>query len=82
MFQLTQRSFLTVRNEWWNDQEGERTGYATPYTDNTIGVTFFANPDLMIRPEVGYYRSWDTPAFNNGTRQNMILAGCDVTLRF
>ncbi len=82
MFQLTQRSFLTVRNEWWNDQEGERSGYATPYTDNTIGVTFFANPDLMIRPEIGYYRSWDTPAFNNGTRQNMVLAGCDVTLRF
>jgi hypothetical protein len=37
---------------------------------------------LQIRPEVGYYRSWTVPAFDLGTRRNMIMCGFDTTLRF
>ncbi len=36
----------------------------------------------MIRPEVGYYRSYNVPAFDLGTRKGMVLGGLDVTLRF
>jgi len=36
----------------------------------------------MIRPEIGYYRSYDVPALDNGTRKDMVLGGLDMTLRF
>jgi hypothetical protein len=82
MFELTKKDFLTFRNEYYRDEEGERTGFASTYTSNTIGITHNFTPELQIRPEVGSYRSWTVPAFDNGTRQNLLMFGVDVTLRF
>ena len=40
------------------------------------------NDVLMIRPEIGYYRNWNNPAFDLGTKQNLIMVGFDLTFRF
>jgi hypothetical protein len=82
MFHLSKRDFITVRNEWWRDEKGERTGFASHYTSNTVGWTHFFTPYLQFRPEIGYYRSWTQPAFDLGTRKNMVMCAFDVTLRF
>jgi hypothetical protein len=82
MFQLSRSDFFTVRNEWWRDEEGQRTGFATNYSSHTIGVTHNFNQWLQIRPEIGYFRSYDVPAFNLGTRHNQVMCGFDMTLRF
>ena len=82
MLQLSKKDFVTFRNEIWRDEEGMRTGFAGTYTSDTIGWTHNFTPSLQMRPEVGYYRNWDQPAFDLGTRQGMWLAGLDVTLRF
>ena len=37
---------------------------------------------LMIRPEFGYYHSYNAAAFDLGTRKDLYLGGLDVTLRF
>src|SRR5262249_6093376 len=31
MFQIAPRDFITVRNEWWRDEEGERSGFPGNY---------------------------------------------------
>jgi hypothetical protein len=36
----------------------------------------------VIRPEIGYYRSWMVPAFDLGIRKNELMCAFDVTLRF
>jgi hypothetical protein len=82
MFELTKKDFITIRNEYWRDEEGERTGFPSTYTSNTIGLTHNFTPELQVRPEIGFYRSWVVPAFDNGTRKNLLLAGIDFTLRF
>ena len=82
MFQLTQRDFLTVRNEWWRDMQGERTGFATNYTSNSIGWTHQFSDSMMIRPEIGYFHSYDAKAFNLGKKNYLWQAGVDMTLRF
>ena len=66
MFQLSRRDYFTVRNEWYADPRGERTGFATNYSSHTIGISHQINDLLMIRPEVGFYHSYDVPAFNLG----------------
>jgi hypothetical protein len=82
MFHLSPRDFITVRNECWKDQDGERTGFPGTYSSHTIGLTHNFNYYLQVRPEIGYYRNWTMPAFDLGTKQGMLLAGVDVTLRF
>jgi hypothetical protein len=82
MFQLTKEDFITVRNEWWRDERGMRSGFPGTYTSHTVGLTHNFSPVLQIRPEIGLYRNWTEPAFDLGTRKNMVLAGFDVTLRF
>jgi Putative beta-barrel porin-2, OmpL-like. bbp2 len=82
MFLLSKKSFLTVRNEWWRDEDGERSGFPGTYTSHTIGLTHNFTPWFQVRPEIGYYRNWTMPAFDLGTRKDMLMAGFDVTLRF
>jgi hypothetical protein len=81
-FQLSKKDFFSVRNEWWRDEEGGRSGFRTNYSSHTIGLTHNFNEVLQIRPEIGWYHSYDVPAFDLGTRRNMVLYGLDVTLRF
>jgi hypothetical protein len=82
MFQTSKKGFVTVRNEWWKDEEGERTGFPGTYSSHTIGFTHNFTPVLQVRPEVGYYRNWTMPAFDLGIKQGMVLGGIDVTIRF
>jgi hypothetical protein len=80
--QLTRRDYITVRNEWWKDTDGERSGFGSTYTSNSIGLSHNFTPYFQIRPEIGYYRSWTVPAFDNGTRKNQVMAAFDMTIRF
>lgn len=82
MFGITQRDFITVRNEWWRDDTGFRSGFAGHYSSHTLGWMHQFNDILMIRPEIGYYRNWTNPAFDLGKERDMLMIGADMTLRF
>jgi hypothetical protein len=82
MFQLSKRDYFTVRNEWWRDQRGMRSGFASNYSSHTIGISHQFNDHVMIRPELGYYHSYDVPAFDLGKNRNLLLGGFDLTVRF
>jgi hypothetical protein len=82
MFELSKCSFVTVRNEVWRDEQGERSGFPGTYTSHALGLTYNFTPILQIRPEIGYYRNWNRTAFNLGTKRGMVLFGVDLTLRF
>jgi hypothetical protein len=45
-------------------------------------MTYNVNSVFQVRPEAGYYRNWNEPAFGLGTSRGMWLCGFDVTLRF
>jgi hypothetical protein len=82
MFALNKQDYITLRNEWWRDERGMRSGFPGNYTSNTIGLSHNINSVLQIRPEIGYYRNWDNQAFDLGTKHDLWLYGFDVTLRF
>ena len=79
---LSDKSFFTVRNEWWKDERGMRSGFAGNYTSHAVGLTYNVNSVVQVRPEVGYYRNWNNPAFDLGTKRGLVLYGADVTYRF
>ena len=82
MIQVSQRDYVTLRNEWWRDETGFRSGFAGHYSSHTLGWSHQFNDVVMIRPEVGYYRNYDRGAFDLGVEQDMVMAGVDMTLRF
>ncbi len=82
VLKLSDKALMTFRNEWMYDENGTRYGFAGNYTSNSIGFTYNVNSVLQVRPEIGYYRNWDNPAFDNGKSQEMLMGGFDVTMRF
>lgn len=82
MFKFTEKDFITLRNEVWDDVHGEHSGYPGLYTSNAIGWTHDFNEIVQIRPEIGYYRNWKNKAFNLGKARGVIIAGADMTVRF
>jgi Putative beta-barrel porin-2, OmpL-like. bbp2 len=82
MFGLTKQDYLTVRNEWYRDERGMRTGYAGTYTSHALGLSHQFNDVLMLRPEIGYYRNWHEAAFDGGTKRGVCIYGFDLTYRF
>ncbi len=81
-YQLTPMDNLTLRTEFYNDENGQRTGFATRYTDVGVGWQHWFSPQVEIRPEVTWYHSMDKAAFDNGTSHKLWFAGGDVIWHF
>jgi hypothetical protein len=55
---------LSLRGEFYDDMQGQRTGTKTRYYEFGIGVQHWLSPQVEFRPEVTYYHSMDANAFN------------------
>jgi hypothetical protein len=93
MFRLGPSTFLTVRNEAFDDNDGNRTGYATLYSEHSVGITWWPSKLITIRPELRFDHSYGTHGtandptdeakpFDNGTRRNQYTAQFDVIYHF
>jgi hypothetical protein len=93
MFRLGSSTFLTVRNEVFDDMDGNRTGYATLYSEHSIGLTWWPCKLITIRPEIRFDHSYGTHGqpgdavnearpFDNGTRQSQFVAQFDMVFHF
>jgi Putative beta-barrel porin-2, OmpL-like. bbp2 len=81
-FQISKKDYITVRNEVWEDAQGERTGFANLYSSHAIGLSHNFNDLFQVRPEVGYYRGYNQAAFDDGQKMGEWIIGADTTLRF
>ena len=82
MFEFSEKGFVTLRNEYWRDVDGERSGFPGTYSSHAIGVSYNITKLWQVRPEIGYYRNWNNPAFDLGKKRGLVLFGADMTLRF
>ncbi len=73
---------LTWRAEFYNDENGQRTGTATRYTNAAFGWQHWFSPSIEIRPEIALYHSLDKPAFEFGTKYTIAIASADVIWHF
>jgi hypothetical protein len=81
-FQLTPKDSLSLRNEYFDDINGQRTGIATRYVGHGIGWTHFFKQNVFIRPEFVYQYALDNPAFQQGTKFTQFVAAADLIIRF
>jgi hypothetical protein len=73
---------ISFRNEFYDDVQGQRTGFATRYSSHTLGLTHWVTSDLEIRPEVRYERAYDFPAYNGGKKWYQATALVDAILHY
>lgn len=73
-YKATPLDNLTLRIEYYHDEQGQRTGTATRYAEAAIGWQHWFSPQVEIRPELSYYRSLNTPAFNGNFNVSPVIA--------
>jgi hypothetical protein len=80
--QFSVHDYLTIRNEYFDDIRGQRTGYRTQYTEHLLGWGHWIGTTILIRPELRFEHSYDTPAYNLGTKKSQFVFASDVIYHF
>ncbi len=73
--ELSKHNYVSIRNEVLDDIRGQRTGFRTPYSEHAIGWGHWVGTTVLFRPELRFERSYDVPAYDNGTRKNQFMLG-------
>jgi Putative beta-barrel porin-2, OmpL-like. bbp2 len=82
MFRIAPSAFITLRNEFYDDIVGSRTGHATSYSEHSLGLTWWPDKIMTLRPELRFDHSYGTAAFDNGTRRNQFVASMDLIIHY
>jgi hypothetical protein len=88
--QFSKHDYLTIRNEFFDDIRGQRTGTKTRYSEHLLGWGHWVGTTILFRPEVRFEHSYDLPAYDSpclpcgspGTNKNQFTASGDVIFFF
>jgi hypothetical protein len=80
--QFGAHNYISIRNEYFDDIVGQRTGTKTRYTEHLFGWGHWVGTTILFRPEVRFEHSYDAPAYQNGTKKSQLTAAGDVIFFF
>ena len=80
--EISSHNYLSFRSDFLDDKKGQRTGYATKYSENSIMWGHWIATTVQIRPELRFERAWDIKAYDNGRRQNQFTVASDLIFHF
>jgi hypothetical protein len=80
--QLSPHDFVSFRSDFLNDKKGQRTGYATKYSEATLMLSHWVGSTVQLRPEIRFDHAWDRRAYDRGTRTNQFTYAADLILHF
>jgi hypothetical protein len=80
--QMGPHDYLSIRNEFFDDIKGQRTGFKTRYSEHLLGWGHWIGSTILIRPEIRYERSYDAPAYDNGSKKNQLTVASDMIFFF
>ncbi|HEV7998350.1 MAG TPA: outer membrane beta-barrel protein [Planctomycetaceae bacterium] len=79
-YEISPRVSSTTRLEFFDDVQGERTGFAGLYTSLTAGLSFKPWPWLILRPELRYDVNDESRPFEN--KHDLFTAASDLIVRW
>jgi Putative beta-barrel porin-2, OmpL-like. bbp2 len=80
--EVSSKFMVGFRSDFLDDKKGQRTGFATKYTENTLYATRYIGTTIMLRPELRFDHSWDLDAYNGGKARNQLFFGMDLIYKF
>lgn len=72
--------FTSLRAEYFDDVQGQRTGYATPYLEFTFGLTHIVGHVLKLRPEIRFDTALKATPYDNGNKRSLVIGLFDFIL--
>jgi hypothetical protein len=75
---LSKKDTLSIRNEYFDDIKGQRTGYKDRYTEHAVSWNHWIGSSLVFRPEIRFERAYNNPAYDNGTKKNQFIVAGDM----
>jgi hypothetical protein len=80
---LSDKDYMTIRNDALADLKGQRSGFKTVYSSHTLGWSHWVSNALIVRPEIRYDHGWShvTP-YDNGTRKDQFVFITDFIIKF
>lgn len=81
---VSDKDFMSFRTDFFDDYQGQRSGFATSYMSLTLGLTHQFSNFLEVRPEIRYEKAfrYEVRPYDNGTRGNQRIFAIDAILRF
>ena len=52
------------------------------YSEHSLGVTWWPDKIITLRPELRFDHSYDTPAFDNGKHRNQFVVSMDFIIHY
>jgi hypothetical protein len=88
--QFGKRNYLTIRNEFFDDMQGQRTGTRTKYSEHLVGWGRWVGTTVLFRPEVRFDHSYNLPAYDSpclpcgqpGTKKSQLTFSSDLIFFF
>ncbi len=80
--EFSAKTSLSVRTEFLDDLKGQRTGYGSRYSEETVSVTRWFGGSITLRPEVRFEHAWDRPAYDAGRNHSQFTAAADLIYHF
>src|SRR5262249_24807106 len=80
IYDFTPRPSGTVRLEFFDDAQGQRTGFEGVYTALTVGLSFKLRKDVIFRPEIRYDYNNESRPFEG--KHGLFTAATDVIARW
>ena len=80
--ELSRRDYISIRNEYFDDIKGQRTGFKTRYTEHLLGWGHWIGTTITIRPELRFERSYDMPAYDLGRKSNQFIFASDIIIKY
>ena len=81
-FRLSKNTYLNIRNEYFDDASGQRTGVKDVYSEHAIGIAWWPNSITEMRPEIRFDRAYQRESYDNHTRKNQLSFNCDLVVHF
>lgn len=76
--QLGKKDALIVRNEYFDDIRGQRTGFKSRYSEHALSWNHWVGTTLVFRPELRYEVSYDTPAYDSSLKRHQLMFAADM----
>jgi hypothetical protein len=80
--QVSKHDYVSIRNEYFDDMRGQRTGFRTRYSEHMLNWGHWVGGTVLFRPEIRFDRAYHVPAYNNGTRKSQFTFAGDIILFF
>ncbi len=80
--QFSKHDYMSIRNEYFDDIVGQRTGVKNRYSEHLIGWGHWVGTTILLRPELRFEHAYDNKIYNNGTKQSQLTLAGDVIFFF